>query len=191
MISQKHQDDISQGEQLASPVEEKQTMTASEERSYQTPLLTRRWMSVLLFILGILLPFAGGILNGTPWGNTEFNNTLTFMYIGFGVTFLSLVVGAALLRSWWALLIVPVAFAAGIILGGYILKPLLWGWYGSDVGYGAGWPALQAEFGSSIVWQDLATILPYAFWPVIVCTALGAWLGVFWRKRLKVRQRQP
>ena len=118
MISQKHQDDISQGEQLASPVEEKQTMTASEERSYQTPLLTRRWMSVLLFILGILLPFAGGILNGTPWGNTEFNNTLTFMYIGFGVTFLSLVVGAALLRSWWALLIVPVAFAAGIILGG-------------------------------------------------------------------------
>ena len=116
MISQKHEDELQQGEQLSSPVEEKQTAAPSEGRSKQAPTSLRRWMSVLLFILGILLAFAGGLLTGTPWGNTEFNNTTTYMFIEFGGMFLSLFVGAALLRSWWALLIVPVAFAAGNLL---------------------------------------------------------------------------
>src|SRR5690242_12680252 len=104
MISQE------QSEQMPS-VEEKQWLISGEE-----------WqrMKTLLVILGIEIPLLGGFW---VWNNYPWNYAM----------FLSVAIGALLLRSWWAMLFVPVVFAIGVTLG-IVLLPFLQ----------SGWPALQA-----------------------------------------------
>jgi hypothetical protein len=111
-----------------------------------------------------------------------------YMSMLFEGVFLSVFVGAILLRSWWALLVVPVACAAGWILASYILWPLLYGWEGYGTGYGPGWSAVQAEFEIGIPWRELGIIIPLAAPLVIVCTVLGARVGVFLSEWLKKRR---
>ena len=67
MIPQKHDNKTQGEEQLPSPVENKQIATPLQKRSKPTPASPRRWIGVLLSILGIVLPFAGGFLIGWPW----------------------------------------------------------------------------------------------------------------------------
>ena len=85
----------------------------SQEQSEQMPSVEeKRWLmpeeewqrtNLLLVILGIELPLIGGfwVWNNYPWSY---------------VMFLSVFLGALLLRSWWAMLIVPVAFSVGFFL---------------------------------------------------------------------------
>jgi hypothetical protein len=62
-------DDTEQGkERLLPPVESKSIATPLVEKPSQpSPATFRRWRGVLLSILGILLPLAGGFLAGWPW----------------------------------------------------------------------------------------------------------------------------
>ncbi len=137
MISQE------QSEQMP-PVEKKQWLIPEEE-----------WQrtNILLVILGIEFPLIGGfwVWNNYPW---------------YYVMFLSVAIGALLLRSWWAMLIVPVVFAIGVTLGIFLL-PFLQG----------GWPAAQASLGSGMV-EGLDFLLFLGTPAVLVLTALGAAIGV-------------
>jgi hypothetical protein len=147
MISQE------QSEQMP-PVEKKQWLIPEEE-----------WQrtNILLVILGIEFPLIGGfwVWNNYPW---------------YYVMFLSVAIGALLLRSWWAMLIVPVVFAIGVTLG-ILLLPFLQG----------GWPAAQASLGSGMV-EGLDFLLFLGTPAVIVLTAIGAAIGVRlgrWIKRMR------
>lgn len=143
-----------------------------QEQSQQMPLVEKkRWLmpeeewrrtNPLLVILGIELPLLGGF-----W---VWNNPWSY------VMFLSVFIGALLLRSWWALLIVPVVFAIGVTLG-ILLLPFLQG----------GWPALQAILGSGMV-EGMDFLFFLGTPAVIILTALGAALGVGlskWIKRMR------
>jgi hypothetical protein len=139
-----------QSEQIP-PVEKKQWLMPEEE-----------WhrTNILLLILGIEIPLLGGfwVWNNYPW---------------YYVMFLSVAIGALLLRSWWAILIVPVVFAIGVTLG-ILLLPFLQG----------GWPALQASLGSGMV-EGLEFLLFLGTPAVIVLATLGAAIGVGLGKWLK------
>jgi peptidoglycan/LPS O-acetylase OafA/YrhL len=169
MISQKNEDEMQEGEQISSSVEEKHTTTSSEERSKQAPTSLRRWISVLLCILGVVLPFASVFIMTTPLESRETmnldSNVFTLMVLGM---FLMVFIGAALLRSWWSLLIVPVACAAAGILGFVLFWPI----------------------GADHFWDALSTILSLASLPIIICTAFGAGCGVIFREWLKHRQQR-
>src|SRR5260370_23287744 len=123
MIPQMHNDKTQGKEQLLPPFKNKPIATPLVEKPSQpTPATPRRWIGVLLLILGILLPLAGGFLAGWPW--YRFGHEGDFIPpLPFWGTVLSLVVGAALLRSWWAVLIVPVVWSAGSTLAGDIIRP--------------------------------------------------------------------
>jgi hypothetical protein len=202
MIPQLHDNKTQGEEQIPSPVENKQMPTPLGKRSEPAPASPQRWIGVLLFILSIVLPFAGGFLIGWPWqyrDAVEMNEFIIIMI--FGGVALAVFVGAraSLLRSWWALLIVPVAWSAGWILARHILLPLVYGWYCgyiSDITcpysglYDPGWSALQAWFETGIIWRNLGIGLPIAILPIILCTALGAGVGIFLREWLGKRRQQ-
>ena len=147
MISQE------QSEQMP-PIEKKQWLISGEE-----------WQrtKILLVILGIEVPLLGGfwVWNNYPW-----------LY----VMFLSVAIGALLLRSWWAMLVVPAVFAIGVTLG-IVLLPFLQ----------SGWPALQAVLGSGMV-EGMDFLLFLGTPAVIVLTALGTVLGVVLDKWIKRRR---
>jgi hypothetical protein len=148
--------------------------------------------NALLSIVGILLPLAGGFLAGWPWYRMGYVGDF-IPPLPFWGTVLSLVVGAALLRSWWAVLIVPVVWSAGATLAGYILQPFLWGWDCTSItnitcpgAYSPGWSAVQAMLGSGLLWRGLGFILL----PLLACATLGAGIGVALSNWLK-KPRQP
>jgi len=173
MIPQVHDDQIQGEEQVPSPVENKQTAAHLDEPSRSTSVTPRRWIDVLMTILGVALPMLAGSMISWPWGVPDiFDAEWVFNTVVLG-TVLSVVVGAFLLRSWWGLLIVPVAWAVGEILGA-VLRPLVEG----------GWPALQAEIH---LWDAQGTILSLACLPVIGCAFVGTGLGVFFNQWLKKR----
>jgi len=93
-----------------------------------------------------------------------------------GVVALSVVVGAALLRSWWAITIVPVVCLAGGILARFIVSPLV-GSYSSVSGN------MPAGFDTGVIWRGLFTLASY--WLLLLFLAtFGAKIGVFYRGRL-------
>jgi hypothetical protein len=193
MLLQMHDDKTQGEEQLQPPVGNKPIATPLVEKPSQpTPTTPRRWIGVLLFILGILLPLAGGFLAGWPWYQLGYEGDF-IPPLPFWGTVLSLVVGAALLRSWWAVLIVPVVWSAGSALAGYILQPFIWGWDCTPIthitcpgAYSPGLPAIQAMLGSGLLWRGLGFLLL----PLLACAALGAGIGVALSNWLK-KPRQP
>jgi hypothetical protein len=163
MISHIHDDRTPGEEQAPSPVEDKQTATTPEGRSGPTSALPRRWIDVPMSLLGVTLPMVAGALVSWSWmGGELFDAAWVFCTVVLGVV-LSMVIGACLLRSKWALVLAPVAWAVGEILGA-VLIPLIQG----------GWPALQAE---NQFWEAQGTILSLAFSPLVLCAALGAGAG--------------
>jgi hypothetical protein len=191
MIPQIYEDKIQDAEQLTLPVENKQIATPLEKQSQLIPASPQRWIGVLLFIFSIVLPFTGGFLLGWPWhyrDAVEMNEFFILMIFGGMALAVFVAARASLLRSWWVLLIVPVAWSAGWILAGHILLPLVHGWSCGHISasncpasgsYAPGWSALQAWVGTGIIWRDLGRWLPLAILPIILCTALGAGIGVF------------
>jgi hypothetical protein len=171
MIPQMHDDKIQGEKQVPSPVENKQMATPFEKRSEPTPASPRRWISVLLSILGGALPMIAGSMVWWPWGVPDiFDAGWVFGTVALG-TCLMVFVGAALLRSPWALLVVPVAWIAGEFLG-VILRLLVEG----------GWPALQAEVH---LWDAQSVIIPLGLLLVIPCMLLGTGFGMWLKERQK------
>jgi hypothetical protein len=191
MILHMH-DDKTQGEEWLSPPAENKHMGAPlEKRPEPTPASPRRWKGVLLSILGIGLPFVVGFLNGWPWQYMSESAVQTNSFLNavllVGIA-LSAFVGAALLRSWWAILIVPVSCIAGWILAG-ILSLLVYGWYCGNIPditcpasgwYGPGWSALQALSETGVLWRELSSFL---LWGVPLLLFLAT-CGVFYSGRL-------
>jgi streptogramin lyase len=132
------------GEQAPSQIEEKQTLTPVEER---------RRMTLLVRILGVEVALLSGFL---LWATLDWS---------FLLMFLGAFAGALLLRSWWALLIVPVAFAIGMTLGA-VLLPLMQG----------GWPALQDRIAEGF--EPLDVLLVIGPWLVLLSAAGGTAVGV-------------
>ena len=174
MIPQRHDDTIQSEERIPSPVENKQMATPLEKQSEPTAASPRRWISVRLSILAVALPLVAGSMVWWPWGVPDvFDAEWVFTTVVLGMV-LTAVVGGALLRSFWALLIVPVAWIVGEILG-EVLRLFI----------GGGWPALQNELH---FWDTQMVLIPLAVVPLIVCALLGSAGGVVFSKWWKKRQ---
>ena len=123
MITQKHEDDMQQGEQRVSPVEEKQTTASSEGRSKQAPPSLPRWIAVLFAIFGIVLPLVAGSMANWPWGAEELDNG-TVLYTVLLAMGVSVVVGVVLLyyafRARWTCWLAPLAWLVGEFVYGVI-----------------------------------------------------------------------
>jgi hypothetical protein len=93
MIPQLYDDKTQGEEQIPPPLENRQMATPLENRSKPTPSSPQRWIEVLLSILCILLPFAGGFLIGWPWqyrDAVEMNEFFIIMIIaGVALEYLS------------------------------------------------------------------------------------------------------
>lgn len=92
--------------------------------------------------LGILLPWAAGTtvwwVPAFWWGDGDISDNPVALYVVATVSILVSFAGAALLRSWWALLIVPAAWALGQIMYGLAVSWPVW----PDV-----WHAMAAHIG--------------------------------------------
>jgi hypothetical protein len=191
MILQMHDDKTQGEEQLSPPAENKHMGTPLEKRPEPTPASSRRWNGILLSTLGIVLAFVGGFLIVWPWqymseSAVQTNSILNaVLLVGFAI---SVFVGAVLLRSWLALLIVLVACIAGWILA-MVLSPLVYGWYCGNIPnitcpasgwYSPGWSALQALSETGVLWRGLSSFL---LWGVPLLLFLAT-CGVFYSGRL-------
>lgn len=175
MIPQVHNDKILDAARAPIPIENKQTKTPLEERLERIHASPPRWRDRLLSILGITLPLVAGSMIWWPWGVPDiFDAAWVFTTVALGMV-LSVIVGAFLLRSAWALVIAPVAWIGGAILAA-IVRPLLEG----------GWPALQAA-SENHLWDAELTLLSLALTPLILCTLLGTAGGIAFDKWLKKR----
>jgi hypothetical protein len=188
MILHMHDDKTQGEEQLTPPTENKQMGAPLEKGPEPTPTSPRRWKGVLLSILGIVLPCVGGFLISWPWPDGE---SLDILFVFLGACLL-VFVGAALLRSWWAITIVPIAFIAGEILARNIVIPLVQGWYCGNIPditcpasgwYSPGWASVQAIFETGVIWRELTNIVLVI--PIVLLLAgFGAAIGIFYRGRL-------
>jgi hypothetical protein len=166
MIPQVYADKIPGEAQAPTPVENKQTVTPLVAASEPTPASPRRWRDRLISILGVALPLVAGSMIWWPWGVPDiFDAAWVFTTVVLGMV-LSVIVGAFLLRSAWAILIAPVAWIAGEILAA-VLRPLVQG----------GWPALQAA-SENHLWDAELMLLSLAITPLILCTLLGTAGGI-------------
>jgi hypothetical protein len=181
MISQEHnnihwrEEEIQQRTQPSSPVGEIQTATSIEKKSKPIPASSQRWIQILLPILGVALPLVAGSMISWPWGGGVgdiFDSEWVFLTVVVA-TGLAALIGATLLRSPWALLIVPVAWIGGEFLAA-VVRPLVEG----------GWPVLQAEIH---FWDIQRTIVPMGASFVFIWTAFGTALGMWLKDR---RQRR-
>jgi hypothetical protein len=181
MIPQIHNDKIQGEEQLASPVEEKQTGAPLEEQQKQTPPRSQRWRQR---ILGVALPLVGGFLAYGPLYIPDLiNYRLGVYFLGTLVVWLTVLVGALLLRSWWSLLILPGAAYVGTVLADLIVFPLIQG----------GVPMMQESIGSWIgsFPNLIVAVVMSVFVPLIVAALIGTLLSTrfkrWWEMR-KIRQ---
>lgn len=104
----------------------KQISTADEEK--------RSWLKPLKRVLGVVLPLVGGFASIWVFVYVLIDNWLLGL---FGALLLG-AVGALLFRSWWAILIVPLALLVGELLAAYMV-PVVYSpdpFAVDDVGFG-------------------------------------------------------
>ena len=85
-------------------------MITQEQIPSATPTSAWRGWDLWLRLLGVAIAVGGGVLCSLP-------NALSLV-VALALPLVVGVVSAALVRSWWALLIVPVAFRVGFLLAG-------------------------------------------------------------------------
>jgi len=85
-------------------------MISQEQTPSAIPTSSWRGWDRWLLLLGVAVSVAGGVLCSLP--------TAVPLAVALVLPLLVGVVSAALVRSWWALLIVPVAFRIGFLLIG-------------------------------------------------------------------------
>jgi hypothetical protein len=138
MITQKHKDDMQQGEQRVTPFEEKQTTISSEGRSKQAPPSLPRWIAVLFAIFGIMLPLIAGSMVNWPWEGEALDNGTVFYTVVLAMV-VSVAVGVVLLyfafRARWTCLLAPLAWLVGEFVYGVIDHyELHWTQWGQELG---------------------------------------------------------
>lgn len=153
MITQKQDNDLQQGNQAPSPTKE------------------HRWRDRLLSTLGVVMSLVAGSMVSWPWGVGDIFDAEWILNTVVVATGLLALVGAFLLRSKWALLIVPAAWIGGELLGA-VVRPLVEG----------GWTALQAEVH---FWDVQRVIVPMGVAFVFIWTILGTGLGKWLKARLQ------
>jgi len=114
MVSPEHVDEQKpEDEQDPSPAEEKQMPTVVENK--------RPWLKPLMRVAGTILPLVANFAG--IWFVAVFMapsaQDWSILAI-FGVVLLG-AVSAALFRSWWAILVVPIAFVLGGFLAFYVI----------------------------------------------------------------------
>jgi len=122
---------------------------------------------VLLRILGVALPFANGFLFG--WGVAP--ESVGYVLV---LGMLMVLVGAFLLRSWWVLVMVPVAFVVGNVLG-EMWVPLMQ----------SGWPAWPPALQAEIHWSPTVVLLILS---LLVSLLFGTGLGIVFKQWREKRQ---
>ena len=174
MNTQHHQEnEIHEKAQAAVPVQHKQIVASEEEQLESTAASLHRWRQAILIILAVALPFIAGSMVRWPWpGAPDFLDSELSFYSVVIATSVSVFIGAALLRSPWALLIIPLAWLGGEFLAS-VVRPLMEG----------GWATLQAE---THFWDEQRTIILMFIERLYIWTGFGTILGMW----LKARQ-QP
>lgn len=125
---------------------------------------------LLLSMLGGALPFlAGTMVWWIPalWGRADIFDAPTPLYIVIIATLVLAFAGAALLRTSWALLIVPVAWAVGQALTLLVIS-------------------MSREGGVSweIIWRSTSVLVSLAALPLVI----AAGLGILFRQWLERRR---
>jgi hypothetical protein len=147
MIPQEQKNKVQQGEQVHSPV---------EGQHIPSHTLPRRRVNVLLHVLGIVVPLVGGFaicflpLLGIGFYLDLVVTTIFMVILGL--------VGARLLESWWAVLVVSIAIAIGQILG-------------TTLSYGSGLELTLLNWPIYVIFG-------------IVPAAIGAVIGILTRKSI-------
>jgi hypothetical protein len=171
MISLAQVDELKPEDQQApDPPEEQQMLIVGEKK--------RPWLEPLLRGVAIVVSLMCGIASVylvvssyAPWLELGFENssadhlaslrTMAFLLVGIVA-----LVCAVLFRSWWAILVIPLALGLGVILTNFLsnlIVPDLLGY--DDVGFGVGF--------------DTAICIMSA----VIGASFGSLIGTAWKKR--------
>lgn len=146
MVSPEHIDNQKpENQQAHSPAVERQVLAEGEKK--------RTWLKPLMRVSGVVVPLLGGFaILCLTISNIDFQ--------GWGLLLVACllgVAGALLFRSWWAQLVVPLAFALGEFLARYLAPvvfspdPRFFTYEGAfGVGLGAIFAAILATIGAFI-----------------------------------------
>ncbi len=153
---------------VLSPVEEKQVLPVSEKK--------RPWIELLLRVVAVVLSLIGGVayyyllvLGRLPMIETPPPDGRAFLgVVAFLLVFLVGVGGAVLFRSWWAILLVPLALGLGAYIASYQIPKLI---------------PLNA-YDSEVVYTG-AAITSLIILPIIavIGASIGSAIGMAWKKR--------
>jgi MFS family permease len=171
MVSPEHIDEQKpEDKQALSPVEEQHVLPASEIKS--------PWMEPLLRVVAIVVSLIGGFasvylmaLSFTTWLENPPSDRLGFLVgAAYLLAFLVGVGGAVLFRSWWAVLIIPLALGLGAGLTYFLIPNLI---------------PIKDEYYHYLVYGG-AGIETWSWIPfvVIIGALIGSYLGRLWKKRL-------
>ncbi len=89
----------------------------------QAPTAVENKRAWLKRVLGVVVPLIGGIAITCLYIATIVNAP-DFFYLGLLVAFFLGVVGALLFRSWWSILVIPIALTLGELLVVYLVSLL-------------------------------------------------------------------
>jgi hypothetical protein len=137
-------------------------------------------------ILGVALPLVGGFLTSWPYSNPDYEvigihiQVIAFWGLAL-VVCLTVFVGALLLRSWWSLLILPVAAYVGTVLGNVVFS-LIQG----------GVPMMQEWIGNWIggFLNIIGLVVMIVFLPLIVVASIGTAISPWLKKRIQLYKEQ-
>jgi hypothetical protein len=137
-------------------------MISQEQTPSATPTSSWRGWDRWLRLMGVVIAVVGGVVLSLPTAVPVTVDLVMPLLVGL--------VSAALLRSWWALLIVPVAFRVGFVLVGIPL---------------AGAFDVLARSSSEGIVEVLTILYGLQLVPVALGIALGTPIGKQLEQRLQ------
>ena len=156
--------------QALDPAEEKPKLTAGEKKHPWLEPLLRGVAIVVSLLCGIASVYLV-VSSYMPWLELGYENSsadhLAYLRtMAFLLVALVALVCAVLFRSWWAILVIPLALGLGVVLTNVLsnlIVPNLLGY--DDVGFGVGF--------------DTA----FCIMSAVIGATLGSALGMGWKKR--------
>jgi hypothetical protein len=91
---------------------EEETLPPLDQKPTSTPASSWQGWSLWLRVLGVVVPLVGGFFRAFPIPGDIPLLAIFFLPVLIGV------VSAGLFRSWWAMLLIPVAYTVGFYLAG-------------------------------------------------------------------------
>lgn len=151
-------------QEATSPPREPQPATANEKPSQEVSAPPRSGKRLFVMALGVALPLIAGTMVWWPWGVGDMFDSgwvLFTVAVAGGVLAFA---GALLLRTPWALLIVPAVWAVGEMLG-------------------LGVATLAAGGDWEHFWDTTLMIVWLVILPLALCAGLGSLLGKWLHQR--------